>query len=86
MSKELQLKSLNRLLIIMDELREKCPWDKKQTFDSLKPLTIEETYELVEAISATCPLQIVCCKLHQCPALSRRKTPRNCGPRADPKA
>ena len=51
MSKELQLKSLNRLLIIMDELREKCPWDKKQTFDSLKPLTIEETYELVEAIS-----------------------------------
>jgi XTP/dITP diphosphohydrolase len=51
MSKELQLKSLNRLLIIMDELREKCPWDRKQTFDSLKPLTIEETYELVEAIS-----------------------------------
>jgi len=51
MSKELQLKSLNRLLIIMDDLREKCPWDKKQTFDSLKPLTIEETYELVEAIS-----------------------------------
>tara|TARA_B100001059_G_C17837787_1_gene589517 strand:- start:3091 stop:3864 length:774 start_codon:yes stop_codon:yes gene_type:complete len=51
MSKELQLKSLNRLLIIMDELREKCPWDKKQTFDSLKPLTIEETFELVEAIS-----------------------------------
>ena len=51
MSKELQLKSLNRLLIIMDELREKCPWDKKQTFDSLKPLTIEETYELVDAIS-----------------------------------
>jgi len=50
MSKELQLKSLNRLLIIMDELREKCPWDRKQTFDSLKPLTIEETYELVDAI------------------------------------
>jgi XTP/dITP diphosphohydrolase len=51
MSKELQLKSLNRLLIIMDDLREKCPWDRKQTFDSLKPLTIEETYELVDAIS-----------------------------------
>ena len=51
MSKELQLKSLNRLIIIMDELREKCPWDRKQTFDSLKPLTIEETYELVDAIS-----------------------------------
>ena len=51
MSKKLQLKSLERLLIIMDELREKCPWDKKQTFESLKPLTVEETYELVDAIS-----------------------------------
>ena len=51
MSKKLQLKSLERLLIIMDELRDKCSWDKKQTFDSLKPLTIEETYELVDAIS-----------------------------------
>lgn len=51
MSKEKQLDSLRRLLSIMDELREKCPWDKKQTFDSLKPLTIEETYELVDAIS-----------------------------------
>ena len=51
MSKKHQLKSLERLLIIMDELRDKCSWDKKQTFDSLKPLTIEETYELVDAIS-----------------------------------
>ena len=51
MSKEKQLDSISRLLFIMDELREKCPWDKKQTFDSLKPLTIEETYELVDAIS-----------------------------------
>ena len=51
MSKEKQLDSISRLLSIMDELREKCPWDKKQTFDSLKPLTIEETYELVDAIS-----------------------------------
>ena len=51
MSKEKQLDSLSRLLSIMDELREKCPWDKKQTFDSLKPLTVEETYELVDAIS-----------------------------------
>jgi len=51
MSKEKQLDSLSRLLSIMDDLREKCPWDKKQTFDSLKPLTIEETYELVDAIS-----------------------------------
>jgi len=39
-----------RLLKIMDELRAKCPWDKKQTFDSLRLLTIEETYELAEAI------------------------------------
>jgi MazG family protein len=40
-----------RLLNIMDELREKCPWDKKQTIQSLSHLTIEETYELIDAIS-----------------------------------
>ena len=40
-----------RLLDIMDDLREKCPWDKKQTMDTLSYLTIEETYELVDAIS-----------------------------------
>tara|TARA_B110000003_G_C16458051_1_gene460658 strand:+ start:53 stop:832 length:780 start_codon:yes stop_codon:yes gene_type:complete len=45
-----QLKALDRLLTIMDELREKCPWDKKQTIESLRHLTIEETYELGEAI------------------------------------
>ncbi len=39
-----------RLLKIMDELREQCPWDKKQTLESLRPLTIEETYELGDAI------------------------------------
>ena len=36
----------------MDELREKCPWDKKQTIESLRELTIEETYELADAITA----------------------------------
>lgn len=41
-----------RLVAIMDELREKCPWDKKQTIDTLRHLSIEETYELAEAISA----------------------------------
>jgi len=40
-----------RLIQIMDDLREKCPWDKKQTIDSLRHLTIEETYELTDAIS-----------------------------------
>ncbi len=40
-----------RLVSIMDELRDKCPWDKKQTIESLRHLTIEETYELVDAIS-----------------------------------
>ena len=40
-----------RLVTIMDELREKCPWDKKQTIESLRHLTIEETYELTDAIS-----------------------------------
>ena len=43
-------KAFERLLIIMDELREKCPWDKKQTIESLRHLTIEETYELADAI------------------------------------
>jgi len=45
-----KLKAFERLLIIMDELREKCPWDKKQTIESLRHLTIEETYELADAI------------------------------------
>ncbi|AYN68696.1 nucleoside triphosphate pyrophosphohydrolase [Euzebyella marina] len=45
-----QLKAFDRLLTIMDELREKCPWDKKQTLQSLRHLTIEETYELGDAI------------------------------------
>ncbi|MCX6224305.1 MAG: nucleoside triphosphate pyrophosphohydrolase [Bacteroidia bacterium] len=44
------LESFNRLLDIMDELRAKCPWDKEQTIDSLRTLTIEETYELADAI------------------------------------
>jgi XTP/dITP diphosphohydrolase len=43
-------KAFARILTIMDELREKCPWDKKQTLESLRPLTIEETYELSDAI------------------------------------
>ncbi|WP_420150675.1 nucleoside triphosphate pyrophosphohydrolase [Spirosoma sp.] len=45
-----QLMAFNRLLTIMDELREQCPWDRKQTMDSLRHLTIEETYELSDAI------------------------------------
>jgi len=44
-------KSFMRLVSIMDDLREKCPWDKVQTIDTLRPLTIEETYELADAIS-----------------------------------
>ncbi len=45
-----KLKAFERLLTIMDELRAKCPWDKKQTMQSLRHLTIEETYELTDAI------------------------------------
>jgi XTP/dITP diphosphohydrolase len=45
-----KLKAFERLLNIMDELREQCPWDKKQTIESLRHLTIEETYELADAI------------------------------------
>ncbi len=50
MNRKLQLKAFERLLDIMDDLREKCPWDKKQTMQSLRHLTIEETYELGDAI------------------------------------
>ena len=49
-TREDKLQAFGRLLDIMDELREKCPWDKKQTMDSLRHLTIEETYELCDAI------------------------------------
>ena len=49
-SREKQLQAFDRLLTIMDELREQCPWDKKQTLQSLRHLTIEETYELGDAI------------------------------------
>jgi MazG family protein len=45
-----KLEQFERLINIMDELREKCPWDRKQTLESLRHLTIEETYELGEAI------------------------------------
>ena len=45
-----QLQAFDRLLTIMDDLREKCPWDQKQTLQSLRHLTIEETYELGDAI------------------------------------
>jgi len=45
-----KLEAFDRLLKIMDELREQCPWDRKQTFQSLRNLTIEETYELADAI------------------------------------
>ena len=47
---ESKLKAFGRLLEIMDELREKCPWDREQTLESLKTMTIEEVYELADAI------------------------------------
>ncbi len=49
-TKEEKLQAFSRLLDIMDDLRQSCPWDKKQTFDSLRHLTIEEVYELADAI------------------------------------
>ena len=45
-----RLQAFSRLLTIMDELREQCPWDRKQTMETLRPLTIEEMYELADAI------------------------------------
>ncbi|MFN0213436.1 MAG: nucleoside triphosphate pyrophosphohydrolase [Saprospiraceae bacterium] len=49
-SHQQKLEAFSRLLTIMDELREQCPWDRKQTLESLRNLTIEETYELADAI------------------------------------
>jgi len=49
-ARQIQLQAFERLLDIMDDLREKCPWDKKQTLQTLRHLTIEETYELGDAI------------------------------------
>jgi MazG family protein len=48
--RQIKLQAFDRLLTIMDELRENCPWDKKQTLESIRHLTIEETYELSDAI------------------------------------
>lgn len=49
-NRKAKLEAFDRLLTVMDELRENCPWDKKQTWESLRHLTIEETYELSDAI------------------------------------
>ena len=48
--REYQLQAFDRLLTVMDELRSQCPWDQNQTMETLRPLTIEETYELADAI------------------------------------
>ena len=53
-----QLQAFGRLLDIMDDLREKCPWDRKQTNETLRHLTIEETYELADAILNNDPTEI----------------------------
>ncbi len=50
LNRKAKLEAFDRLLTIMDELRENCPWDKKQTMETLRHLTIEETYELSDAI------------------------------------
>ncbi|HEX8060736.1 MAG TPA: nucleoside triphosphate pyrophosphohydrolase [Cyclobacteriaceae bacterium] len=50
LNRKAKLEAFDRLLTVMDELRENCPWDKKQTWESLRHLTVEETYELSDAI------------------------------------
>ena len=52
MKKEEKMEAFGKLLDIMDELREKCPWDREQNLDSLKPFLIEECYELIDAIDS----------------------------------
>ena len=51
MQQESAVDEFAKLIQVMDELREKCPWDKKQTIQTLRPLTLEETYELTDAIT-----------------------------------
>ena len=51
MTKQEKLRATERILEVMDTLREKCPWDREQTFESLRNNTIEETYELIDAIA-----------------------------------
>ena len=53
-----KLKAFERLLLIMDDLRAQCPWDKKQTFETLRTLSIEEVYELADAILLKDPNEI----------------------------
>ena len=59
-----QMEAFGRFLDILDELRVKCPWDKKQTNESLRPNTIEETYELLDillnGISKVCTDMVFC--------------------------
>ena len=50
-TKEEKMVAFGRLIDVLDNLRQKCPWDKKQTFESLRPNTIEETYELCDALA-----------------------------------
>jgi len=57
-SREEKLKALDRLLDVLEELRQKCPWDRKQTNESLRPNTIEETYELCDALMKDNPKDI----------------------------
>ena len=57
-TREERLEAFGRLLDVMDELREKCPWDREQTNESLRANTIEETYELSEAIQKNLPAEI----------------------------
>ena len=49
-TRQQQMEAFGRLLDVLDELREKCPWDRKQTNESLRPNTIEEVYELCDAL------------------------------------
>ena len=52
-TREEKMEAFGRMLDVLDTLREKCPWDKKQTNESLRPNTIEETYELCDALMSS---------------------------------
>lgn len=61
-TKQSKLEAFGKLLDVLDELRQKCPWDKEQTNETLRPLTIEETYELSDALIKNEP-ELICKEL-----------------------
>ena len=66
-TRQQQMEAFGRFLDVLDELREKCPWDRKQTNESLRPNSIEEVFELSDALIGD-DTQNICCLLYTSPS------------------